>query len=690
LDSIPAAATLLDTGWKFHAGDSVGWASSGYDDKNWEKVNPTLQLYYLPQIQKQAVGWFRIHLHVDPGLLNKPLAFEVYQTLATEIDLNGQLIKRYGTISAEKNKTKAYQPNDLQEGILFSKADEVIAVRFSTQTQLPYFEYDVAPFFAFRLVIDHVGNAPFNQKISLINFYMNFFVAGLFLIITLIHFCFFIYYRKQKANIYFAISAFFGSISRILHVITVSTNDVTLKAYAAPLDWIMLFTLHGFFLYLAIWQLFYTKRGMIFWILSAYSVIGIFILIYFYQSGWLIGTAMTYFLCLVESMRVTIKNLNKNKSVRIILTGLACCLLFFFIFIMLVYNVLPDYNLAIGIDIAEPIYQISAIALPVSLSIYLSREFATTSKELERKLTEVELLSARSISQEQEKQQILFSQNETLEQQVKERTSTLNQSLLELKSTQSQLIQSEKMASLGELTAGIAHEIQNPLNFVNNFSELNSELSNELEQEAEKWNIEEIKIISKDIKENSEKINHHGKRADAIVKGMLQHSQKSSGQKEPTDINALADEYLRLAYLGLRGKDNSFNVAMKTDFDNSIEKINIIPQDIRRVLINLYNNAFYTIKEKKIQNGENYQPTIFVGTKKINDKVEIKVKDNGNGIPQKILDKIFQPFFTTKPTGQGTGLGLSLAYDIVKAHGGDLKVETKEGEGSEFIINLNI
>jgi signal transduction histidine kinase len=272
--------------------------------------------------------------------------------------------------------------------------------------------------------------------------------------------------------------------------------------------------------------------------------------------------------------------------------------------------------------------------------------------------------------------------------QRKDKT-TIENAFTDLKSAQSQLIQSEKMASLGEMTAGIAHEIQNPLNFVNNFSEVNDELLKELRTELEKGNSEEAKAIANDIAFNSEKINHHGKRADAIVKGMLQHSRASSGQKEPTDINALADEYLRLAYHGLRAKDKSFNADLKTDFDNNIEKINIIPQDIGRVILNLINNAFYAVDEKKKQNLNGYEPMVSVTTKKVKGKVEIKVADNGNGIPQKVLDKIFQPFFTTKPTGQGTGLGLSLSYDIVtKGHGGELKVETKEKEGTIFIVQL--
>ncbi len=262
----------------------------------------------------------------------------------------------------------------------------------------------------------------------------------------------------------------------------------------------------------------------------------------------------------------------------------------------------------------------------------------------------------------------------------------------ELKSTQSQLIQSEKMASLGELTAGIAHEIQNPLNFVNNFSEVNSELVEEIKSERLKKKGERDKILEEellnDIAQNTEKIKHHGKRASDIVKGMLQHSRTSNGVKEPTDINALADEYLRLAYHGFRAKDKSFNADFKLDLDDSLPKINVIPQDIGRVLLNLINNAFYAVDKKAKENIGGYKPKIVVSTKQQNGNIEIKVKDNGLGIPGEIKDKIFQPFFTTKPTGQGTGLGLSLAYDIVKVHGGELKVETKEGNGSEFIIQI--
>ena len=297
----------------------------------------------------------------------------------------------------------------------------------------------------------------------------------------------------------------------------------------------------------------------------------------------------------------------------------------------------------------------------------------------------------------------LISQNLILEGKIAQRTGQLKKSLEDLTATQTQLIQSEKMASLGELTAGIAHEIQNPLNFVNNFSEVNAELIDELKNELRSGNHEQAISIAEDIRENEQKIMHHGNRADAIVKGMLQHSRSGSSQKELTDINALAEEYLRLSYHGLRAKDKAFNANLETHFDESIGKIEIFPQDIGRGLLNLYNNAFYAVTQKKNQREESrmlqpgspgqddqvYEPTVSVRTVKLNGKVEIRVRDNGRGIPQKLLDKIFQPFFTTKPTGQGTGLGLSLTYDIVtKEHGGEIKVETAEGQYTEFIVLL--
>ncbi len=285
---------------------------------------------------------------------------------------------------------------------------------------------------------------------------------------------------------------------------------------------------------------------------------------------------------------------------------------------------------------------------------------------------------------------------ETIEELEKKRedvvqtNDALKKSLEELKAAQAQLIHSEKMASLGELTAGIAHEIQNPLNFVNNFSEVSADLIEEMNEEIALSNHEEVKEIAKDLKQNLEKISHHGKRASGIVKGMLEHSRTGDQEKESTDLNMMIDEYLRLAYHGLRAKDNAFNAEFKLELDPSLPKVDVIPQDIGRVLLNLINNAFYVVDKKAKEGLEGYKPEVIVSTKKQDSSFEISVKDNGPGIPEEIKDKIFQPFFTTKPTGSGTGLGLSLSYDIVKAHGGQLYVESHVNIGTVFVIKIPI
>jgi signal transduction histidine kinase len=294
------------------------------------------------------------------------------------------------------------------------------------------------------------------------------------------------------------------------------------------------------------------------------------------------------------------------------------------------------------------------------------------------------LIAFKSIRNKQKAYALLQKQKEETEIQKQK----LEQALNDLEATQAQLVQKEKMASLGELTAGIAHEIQNPLNFVKNFSEVSTELVEELKEEINSGDLKNIPSLVTAVGDNLKTIAYHSNRADTIIKAMMQHSRSSNGKREATDLNALAGEYLRLSYQGLRAKDKTFTATMQTNFDDSIGEAQVITQDLGRALLNLYNNAFYSVTEKRKKLGDSFEPSISVGTKKQPNKIEIVVRDNGIGIPLQIKDKILQPFFTTKPTGQGTGLGLSLTYDIVKAHGGELKIDSKEGEYAEFKIIL--
>ena len=378
------------------------------------------------------------------------------------------------------------------------------------------------------------------------------------------------------------------------------------------------------------------------------------------------------------------------KPARFFLIAWTLLLISVIVFILKDFDILP-YN-----SFTVSAMQIGSAVEAVLLSMALANKINVYKKEKRQ----AQLEALRSL---EENRKLITEQNILLEKKVEERTGELQSTNVELvaamenlKATQAQLVQKEKMASLGELTAGIAHEIQNPLNFVNNFSEINIELTQELKEEVSKLTLpEHVKAnllqLLNDVVQNEEKINSHGKRADSIVKGMLQHSRTSTGNKEWFDINALADEYLRLSFHGLKAKDKSFQALYETDLDKTIGKVEIIPQDLGRVLLNLFNNAFYSVNEKKKTLNSAFQPRVHLQTKKIADKVQIVIRDNGMGIPSKVIDKIFQPFFTTKPTGEGTGLGLSLSYDIItKVHNGEMKVNTGEGEFADFIFELPI
>ena len=693
IDATPKDGILLNEGWKIIAGDNAQFSDAQYNDVNWQAVNPSLDIHEIPLLWKNNIIWLRMHFRIE-NRISDELAMMVTQTGASEIFLNGRLIKRIGIIETSANDTKAYDPSGkpiLLENL--KEKDNVIAVRYALQPNVKYSVHinRVNPLFI--AYIAHLDYAVENYKNANIgSATSNFFRIGVFLIFLILHLAFYLYYPPQKANLYFSI---YSLLALIFEITQFNTPRFIENIYNALYIQFSVFHLAYIILLTALYELLNRKRGINYWTLVVLTVGEILFDRFTYKTGDSINVYVISNLVTLEIVRISLSALrHKQRGAWIIAAGATSFMVFWGIFVAGRYFHFQYEPLTKIYGYGDLLSNLALLSMPIATSVYLALEFAFTNSELQKKFAEVQTLSIRTIEQEKEKQQILASQNELLEKQVAERTHKLKESLENLESTQAQLIQSEKMASLGELTAGIAHEIQNPLNFVNNFSDVNTELIDEAKQELDKGNTNETKTILDDIKENEQKINHHGKRADAIVKGMLQHSRSNSGIKEPTNINALADEYLRLAYHGLRAKDKSFNATMKTDFDESIGKINIIPQDIGRVVLNLINNAFYVVDEKKKQQPD-FEPIVTVTTRSVKPPsgglgAEIKVSDNGNGIPPKILDKIFQPFFTTKPTGEGTGLGLSLSYDIVKAHGGEFKVETKEGEGSTFIINLPI
>jgi two-component system NtrC family sensor kinase len=685
LNKLSKQDTVL-SGWKFHAGDDAQWAGTTFNDSNWQPVDPGQDIQSFTQLKKPGIGWLRLHIRVDGSVTGQELAAWVSQYTASQVYLNGKQILQYGTVSANPSKVAAYLPSREPFDIkLLPHADNVVAVRLAYQPGIPYVSNLFAPLPVFSLSINDRRSALANYRVyqhKLIWFIIFYTFSGaILLIISFIHLVYFLFDRSQKVNLYY----FFFCITLCYDALP---NEIWgIERFGPVITQMWQFFAGGaaivpgmLFLLMTIYTLFNYRRRLIFKLLVILAAILIVCQYIFGTLGYIIAGTVFPVICLAEGIYVCIWAIKQQKKdAAFILAGVSL-----FTILNIISSVLDQDSVQ-----AQVIFEISLISFPIGMSFYLGVQNSKNNRKLKSMLVEVQNLSAQNLAQEQDKQTILSTQYDLLEVQVTERTAQLNQSLTDLKSTQTQLVQREKMASLGELTAGIAHEIQNPLNFVNNFSEVSVELLQELKEEAKAGHTKDVIVIADDLAQNLEKINHHGKRADSIVKGMLEHSKAGTGEKTLTDINALADEFLKLSYHGLRAKDKSFNADLITNFDANLPKVNIAQQDIGRVLLNLFNNAFYAVNQKQKMAGVDYKPEVTVFTSAEKNNLIIKVKDNGNGIPDAIKDKIMQPFFTTKPTGEGTGLGLSLSYDIVvKGHGGTITVDTKDGEGAEFTIQL--
>ena len=689
IDSIPAQGLVLNQGWKMQAGDDPEWAKTTYDDSQWAPIDPTQDFKNIPELWKSRTVWFRLKFTIDSSFTQKTLACLVAQTGASEIFLNGKRIGSFGKIADQNGKVLAYTPrNGTALGIpLHHSGIQVLAVRFAVQKHLPYLIFADRPNIALSLhlmEVENMGKYLLNDLIP----YFEFGRFGLFFILAVIHFALFRFNKKEKANLYFFLYAlinlfglfFISTVYR--HVDLASTKMFFLSTVVISHGLSLFFFLQGAYAILS------TPKGLIYKFLLFFLCASLFILYGNYQNGYNLGFNLANILVVFEIGRIAwVATRKKQRGAMIILVGSIGYWVFFFLFYLFLWSYIPAGPNWIWGHLA---INLCFISIPIAVSIYLALESSFASLSLTQKLKEVELLSQRNLAQEQEKQELLAAQNETLERQVAERTIELQQSLETLRSTQTQLVQREKMASLGELTAGIAHEIQNPLNFVNNFAEVSSEMIDELQTEINQGNTEEVQSIATDLKQNLDKINHHGKRASSIVKNMLEHSRTSSGQKTASDLNVLIDECLRLSYHGLKAQIKGFQSDYALKLSDQLPMVSVVSQEIGRVLLNLFNNAFYAVDQRQ-KRGEDkdYQPKV-IASSHVNDQgIEIRISDNGQGIPIALQDKIFQPFFTTKPSGEGTGLGLSLSYDIItKGHQGILRVESQEGQGTTFIIEL--
>jgi two-component system, NtrC family, sensor kinase len=657
-------------GWVFKQGHHPDWAKPDLDVSDWESFNIAEISSELEDETGRIEGWFRIKIKLDQSLKNIPLAINRNLWTATEVYVNGQLVHSFGSTG---NPYTAFNPV-LKYPVpvnLVPGEEYILAIHFvdyeTTFTQreirltpnnLETFINLTGPEYTEWVVRDH----------KLTHIYVTLCLAVSFLLFFL--YWFLVYLNPDQTL--FRIIAWYTTAVLVGAVVIFGNTFFEMSYPLEKVRFILFIMFQGimtlFGLFILEWVL-TRKISKLSWTLLA-------VLLIFNIPAHIFSISQPFAIAFIIMLLHFGRKLYAHRKE---ITGAKLAIVAAVVVptaAIIVQIILHKYSLDLYNEYDKLLLSLHILGPPLFYLAYISVRFKET-------LTAVRIESNKLQQVTEEKRALLANQNLILEKQVDERTGELKKSLEDLKSAQSQLIQSEKMASLGELTAGIAHEIQNPLNFVNNFSELSTELIDEMNEELDKGELDEAKSIASDIKQNLEKINHHGKRADNIVKGMLAHSRKSSGEKIPTDINALADEYLRLSYHGIRAKDKSFNASFKTEFDTDLPKISVIPQDIGRVLLNLINNAFQACSITK-------NPTVTVSTARVPGGIKITVSDNGPGIPEEIKDKIFQPFFTTKPTGQGTGLGLSLSYDIVKAHGGELKVETKLGEGSEFLITLSL
>lgn len=679
---LPENGLVLDSGWVFQPGDDPVRADPGFNDHNWTPLNPAEELHHLPALREAQIGWFRLHLRVDSSLRGKSVATLISGFGAIEIFFNGKLIYKFGEPAADFHQEHTrFFINKLLSLTFDQGQEQVIAIRYSFHRRNLYVKFaNARP--VTRIVLkeinqgfaDHLKENSFDSTLRAIQ--VSFYLPLGFLLLFL-----YMSFRPLKEYLYSGIFCLSLFLAMLLHIFALADPVTTNRTNICLLGTQVFYIIGATAFLHSIYLLYKMKKNFFFYAIVLY---GLFTLPYYFISYDSSGLVNAFFFPVInlEFMRLSILAVSRHRKGAWVLLLTSIC------FALAVVSYIL-FTIAEDDRVSALMQSISFVIPGIGLSIFYAGEFARTASAERQRAIEVEKLSKEMIEKEREKQLILGAQNETLEKQVTERTAELRKSLQDLKDAEQQLIQREKMASLGELTAGIAHEIQNPLNFVNNFSDVNTELIDEMTEKIKGGNTDDALALAKDLRQNSDKIHYHGKRADSIVKGMLQHSRNSSEHKEPTDINNLVDECLRLSFHGMRAKDNSFNAKTETYFDLELPIAHVVPQDIGRVFLNIFTNAFYSVMQKMKTAGPGYEPLVTARTGRIDGKLFVQIRDNGKGIPPGVLDKIYQPFFTTKPAGQGTGLGLSMSYEIVtREHEGELKVETKEGEFASFTILL--
>ncbi|WP_064198501.1 MULTISPECIES: sensor histidine kinase [Emticicia] len=660
--------------WLFKSGYNKAWSDTSMKVSDWQPLSPSEISSKMADKNGRVEGWFRLKFMLDSTMVGVPLWLNKQTWAAAEIYLDGRLIQICGNTGINgqpftEQVRQAYRPSlaiQLIPNQTHQLSIHIVDYPNKWQPYLIFLKYDNLLRFVDSNYIKRLADIG-KKELNFKTFWLS--VDGILALLLLL--LSFVEFNEERLIRSLMTTVIFS----VLYVFT-----WFLISFDCSYNQLLLLSLTADFAS---------------WALRVFSLLVLFEIIGSYPSQRIV--ALLLLLGIVFAWGVEFTNYTLQIGVITSILTILCLVYVIIVAVRKYIGVL--WLIIIGISIGHLIlctelvlillkipysifffYTIMILPVPLTFIIYLTIRIKGMIREIKEN-------ARRLIQVSEEKQQILSNQNEMLEKQVEARTA-------ELIASQNQLIQKEKLASLGELTAGIAHEIQNPLNFVNNFSELSIGITEDLKEEINRPELDKeyIDELLTDLGQNQEKINHHGKRASSIVKGMLEHSRASTGERQSTDINALCDEYLRLSFHGLRAKNKDFNSEFRTEFDENLPKIEVVSQDIGRVLLNLLNNAFYAINQRNATKLQmEYKPTVIVSTKKIGNDIEIKVQDNGGGISENIKVKIFQPFFTTKPTGEGTGLGLSLSYDIItKGHGGTIECKSVEGEGTTFIIKLPI
>ena len=664
-------------GWLFKAGNNQEWANPDLDTDDWTSLRPVDLTFDHADEKGKIEGWFRTKIKLDSTLEDTPLSWSVSTLGAVDLYIDGRLQHSFGIPNSERSLHKNYMPFRRMPVPEVLNTDKIYNLAF-------YFvEHD-----AVRIkkltgrssnIIPYVMlSGPTYSKYAFDHFNLGieYFWMGALVLLTVL---FWFLSLLNRGNLLFlqvsGLSTLILIVCWVYNFVRYRYPGLIIHHLCDLIVIVSSFMIVGL-IPVIIYQLIHNTNSRVFvalfWLMGILGFVSFFIFETFNLAHVIISGSV---LCI--AIVHVIRHIRSIKPIQwVMISGVILTILCLIGYVLVTNSsfMAPFQNI-----IVSGLY----LSMPISMMAFFTLQYNFTLKEVRTNTKKIIRLSS-------EKEKLIESQKSDLEKEVKARTEDLEKSLAELKSTQNQLIQQEKLASLGQLTAGIAHEIKNPLNFVNNFSEVSMEMADEviaeINQIGENPHVEEARFILEDIKSNLKKIHEHGSRADSIIKSMLQHSRSSSGVKEPVNINALISEYVNLSFHAMRASKTPINVAIDIDLDEQIGKIPLIGEDFSRVILNLCNNAFDAMREKRNQD-DTFQPKLSVRSRKLDKQIIIEIEDNGPGVPNEIKNKILQPFFTTKKGTQGTGLGLSITNDIVKAHGGEIDIQSHSGQ-TIFTIKL--